>query len=114
MYKFELKRRKLITCPILEGEEQLKLLNFQHNSIHRIQNLDHLRNLIFLDFYDNQIEKISGLSSLVNLRVLMLGKNKISKIENLDELVYLDVLDLHGNEVLFSLDINKKAVFLRV
>lgn len=97
--KLILDRRKLAYCPILEGEDQLKLINFQHNFIQRIQNLDSLRNLIFLDFYDNQIDRISGLSSLVNLRVLMLGKNKISKIENLDELVYLDVLDLHGNEI---------------
>ena len=69
-------RRKLTVCPILEGEEQLRLLNYQHNQIVKIQHLGSLKRLIFLDLYDNQIEEISGLSSLRSLRVLMLGKNK--------------------------------------
>ena len=63
-------------CPILEGEDQLRLLNYQHNSISRIQHLASLRRLIFLDLYDNQIDQIAGLSSLKSLRVLMLGKNR--------------------------------------
>ena len=69
-------RRDLTVCPVLEGEENLRLLNFQHNLIRRIENLSYLRKLIFLDLYDNQIEEISGLSSLKSLRVLMLGKNR--------------------------------------
>lgn len=69
-------RRKLSICPILEGEEQLRLLNFQHNSIRKIQHLSMLKKLIFLDLYDNELEEISGLASLTLLRVLMLGKNR--------------------------------------
>ena len=69
-------RRRLTICPILEGEDYLRLLNFQHNLINRISHLENLKRLIFLDFYDNQIEEISGLSALRSLRVLMLGKNK--------------------------------------
>ena len=69
-------RRKLSVCPILEGEDQLRLLNYQHNMITKIQHLSTLKRLIFLDLYDNQIEEISGLSSLKSLRVLMLGKNR--------------------------------------
>lgn len=69
-------RRKLTVCPMLEGEDQLRLLNYQHNSITRIQHLSALRRLIFLDLYDNQIEQITGLNSLRSLRVLMLGKNR--------------------------------------
>lgn len=86
-------------CPNIEGDLQLKLINYQHNQIRSIQNLDQMSNLIFLDLYDNRIERISGLSNLVNLRVLMLGKNRISKIESLESLTHLDVLDLHGNQV---------------
>lgn len=86
-------------CPILEGEDSVRLLNFQHNLITKIENLSQLKRLIFLDFYDNQLECISGLSSLNSLRVLMLGKNRISKIEKLDALRKLDVLDLHGNKI---------------
>lgn len=63
-------------CPLLEGEDQLRLLNYQHNTIQRIERLDSLTRLIFLDFYDNQIEEISGLGTLRSLRVLMLGKNR--------------------------------------
>ncbi|XP_056022974.1 leucine-rich repeat-containing protein 49-like isoform X9 [Ostrea edulis] len=97
--RLNLDRRKLSVCPILEGEDQLRLLNYQHNMITKIQHLSSLKRLIFLDLYDNQIEEISGLSSLKSLRVLMLGKNRIKKIENLDTLTKLDVLDLHGNQI---------------
>jgi len=69
-------RRGLTACPTLESEDQLRLLNFQHNAIRSIENVDHLRRLIFLDFYDNQLEQIDGLTSLRSLRVLMLGKNR--------------------------------------
>lgn len=69
-------------CPILEGEDSVRLLNFQHNLITKIENLSQLKRLIFLDFYDNQLECISGLSSLNSLRVLMLGKNRYIKCTN--------------------------------
>ncbi|ESP05320.1 hypothetical protein LOTGIDRAFT_208342 [Lottia gigantea] len=97
--RLNLDRRKLKICPILEGEEQLRLLNYQHNYISQIQHLSTLKRLIFLDLYDNHIEEITGLNSLRSLRVLMLGKNRIRKIENLEALTKLDVLDLHGNQI---------------
>ena len=71
-----MRRRRLTVCPVLEGEEQLRLLNYQHNSIRQIAHLSSLKRLIFLDLYDNQIEEIGGLNSLRSLRVLMLGKNR--------------------------------------
>ncbi|BFY97135.1 hypothetical protein BsWGS_00175 [Bradybaena similaris] len=97
--RLNLDRRKLTVCPTLEGEEQLRLLNYQHNFITQIQHLESLKRLIFLDLYDNHVEEISGLSSLKSLRVLMLGRNRIKKIENVEALVKLDVLDLHGNQI---------------
>uniref|UniRef100_G1THF6 Leucine-rich repeat-containing protein 49 n=1 Tax=Oryctolagus cuniculus TaxID=9986 RepID=G1THF6_RABIT len=97
--RLTLERQKLTVCPIINGEEHLRLLNFQHNFITRIQNLSNLQRLIFLDLYDNQIEEISGLSTLRSLRVLLLGKNRIKKISNLENLKNLDVLDLHGNQI---------------
>ncbi|XP_062612472.1 leucine-rich repeat-containing protein 49-like isoform X3 [Saccostrea cucullata] len=107
--RLNLDRRKLTVCPILEGEDQLRLLNYQHNAITKIQHLSSLKRLIFLDLYDNQIEEISGLSSLKSLRVLMLGKNRIKKIENLDTLTKLDVLDLHGNQITLIENLNHLA-----
>lgn len=97
--RLNLDRRHLTVCPILEGEDHLRLLNFQHNLIQRMEHLESLTRLIFLDFYDNQIDRISGLDSLRSLRVLMLGKNRIKVIENLESLGKLDVLDLHGNQI---------------
>ncbi|XP_015677620.2 leucine-rich repeat-containing protein 49 [Protobothrops mucrosquamatus] len=97
--RMTLERQKLTVCPIIDGEEHLRLLSFQHNFITRIQNISNLQHLIFLDLYDNQIEEISGLSTLRCLRVLSLGNNRIRRISNLDNLVNLDVLDLHGNQI---------------
>ncbi|XP_054544511.1 leucine-rich repeat-containing protein 49 isoform X3 [Talpa occidentalis] len=97
--RLTLERQKLTVCPIIDGEEHLRLLNFQHNFITRIQNISNLQRLIFLDLYDNQIEEISGLSTLRSLRVLLLGKNRIKTISNLENLKSLDVLDLHGNQI---------------
>uniref|UniRef100_A0A8C3CRW5 Leucine rich repeat containing 49 n=1 Tax=Cairina moschata TaxID=8855 RepID=A0A8C3CRW5_CAIMO len=97
--RLTLERQKLTVCPIIDGEDHLRLLNFQHNFITRIQNISNLHHLVFLDLYDNQIEEISGLSTLRSLRVLLLGKNRIKKISNLENLKNLDVLDLHGNQI---------------
>ncbi|XP_033634664.1 leucine-rich repeat-containing protein 49-like isoform X1 [Asterias rubens] len=97
--RLNLDRRRLTICPILEGEDHLRLLNFQHNSIRKIEHLTSLRRLIFLDLYDNHLEEITGLGALKSLRVLMLGKNRIKKIENLNAMTKLDVLDLHGNQI---------------
>ncbi|XP_072258403.1 leucine-rich repeat-containing protein 49 isoform X2 [Pyxicephalus adspersus] len=97
--KLNLERLRLSAFPVIEDEEQLRLLYLQHNFITSIQNLSSLQRLIFLDLYDNQIEEISGLASIKSLRVLMLGKNRIQKITNLENLKNLDVLDLHGNKI---------------
>ncbi|XP_076321162.1 leucine-rich repeat-containing protein 49-like [Tachypleus tridentatus] len=86
-------------CPILEGENQLQLLNYQHNKIQYISNLAAMRNLVFLDLSDNCIECISGLQNVVSLRVLLLSRNKIRNIEGVDNLINLDVLDLSGNKI---------------
>ncbi|XP_040271702.1 leucine-rich repeat-containing protein 49 isoform X1 [Bufo bufo] len=97
--KLNLERQGFTVFPVIEGEEQLRLLYLQHNFITTIQNLSSFNRLIFIDLYDNQIEEINGLSSLRSLRVLMLGKNRIQKISNLENLKNLDVLDLHGNQI---------------
>ena len=60
--RLNLDRRGLTGCPVLEGEERLRLLNYQNNAITAIGNLRGLPNLIFLDLYNNAIESISGLS----------------------------------------------------
>ena len=97
--RLNLDRRELTTMPLLEGEEKLRLLNYQHNQIVKIENLLSLPNLIFLDLYNNQIKELNGLHTVPALRVLMIGKNLIEKIKNLNSLTKLDVLDLHSNKI---------------
>lgn len=97
--RLNLDRRDLTQMPLLESEERLRLLNYQHNLISKIENLLSLPNLIFLDLYNNQIKEINGLHTVPSLRVLMLGKNLIDKIKNLNSLTKLDVLDLHSNKI---------------
>lgn len=97
--RLNLDRRDLSQMPLLEGEERLRLLNYQHNYISKIENLLSLPNLIFLDLYNNQIKEIASLHTVPTLRVLMLGKNQIDKIKNLQALTKLDVLDLHSNKI---------------
>lgn len=77
--RLNLDLRRLTVVPICEGEERLRMLNLQHNSITRVQNLSNLRRLVFLDLYDNLVHEISGLDSLLSLRVLMLGRNRYHK-----------------------------------
>eukprot|EP00002_Diphylleia_rotans_P034662 TRINITY_DN7476_c0_g1_i3.p1 TRINITY_DN7476_c0_g1~~TRINITY_DN7476_c0_g1_i3.p1 ORF type:complete len:681 (+),score=99.36 TRINITY_DN7476_c0_g1_i3:149-2191(+) len=96
--RINLSRRRLVSIPVFKGEEELKLLNLQENSIHRIEHLGSLPNLIFLDLYHNQIKEISNVSHLTNLRVLMLGRNLVKRIEGIESL-QLDVLDLHSNQI---------------
>ena len=74
--RLNLDRRHLSVCPLLEGEERLRLLNLQHNCIARLQHLGNLRRLVFLDLYDNLLTEPAGLEGLLSLRVLMLGKNR--------------------------------------
>lgn len=97
--RLNLDRRELTQMPLLEGEDNLRLLNYQHNFINKIENLLSLPNLIFLDLYNNQIREINGLQTVPTLRVLMLGKNQIDRIKNLNVLSKLDVLDLHSNRI---------------
>lgn len=97
--KLILDRCGLLSCPVLEGEDQLRLLNYQHNQIRQIENISSLSYLVFLDLSDNCLEKINGLDGLTNLRVLMLSRNRIKIIEGLTSLIHLDVLDLSGNEI---------------
>ncbi|CAN0554709.1 unnamed protein product, partial [Ectocarpus sp. 12 AP-2014] len=96
--RLNLHRRRLTSCPIIQGDNRLRLLNYQNNLISKITNLANLPNLIFIDLYNNVIDTLEGpLSTMTALRVMMVGKNKIQKISNLRSLRKLDVLDLHSN-----------------
>ncbi|CAK73904.1 unnamed protein product (macronuclear) [Paramecium tetraurelia] len=98
--KLSLDYLDLTHMPLLEGEEKLKILTYQHNRIQSIQNLVSLPNLLYLDLYDNQLKEIDELKQVQKLKVLLLPKNQIRRIQNLDHLTKLEVLDLHSNRII--------------
>ena len=106
--KLYLNKKDLPHIPLLEGEENLKLLSLETNLISKIDHLISLNNLLFLNLYENRISEIENLHTVPKLKALMLGKNQITRIKNLNCLVDIEVLDLHSNKIklienLFSL-----------
>ena len=69
--RLNLDNRELHDIPIIDGEPQIRLLNFQHNLITSMAGIGMFRNLLFLDMYDNQVTEIAHLDRLPSLRVLM-------------------------------------------
>ena len=97
--KLYLNKKDLPHIPLLEGEENLKLLSLETNLITKIDHLISLNNLLFLNLYENKISEIENLHTVPKLKALMLGKNNISKIKNLHCLPDIEVLDLHSNKI---------------
>ena len=97
--KLYLNKKDLPHIPLLEGEENLKLLSLESNLITKIDHLISLNNLMFLNLYENKISEIENLHTIPKLKALMLGKNNISKIKNLQCLPDIEVLDLHSNKI---------------
>jgi len=97
--KLYLNKKDLPHIPLLEGEENLKLLSLETNLISKIDHLISLNNLLFLNLYENRISEIENLQTVPKLKALMLGKNNISKIKNLQCLPDIEVLDLHSNKI---------------
>ena len=97
--KLYLNKKDLPHIPLLEGEENLKLLSLETNLINKIDHLISLNNLLFLNLYENKISEIENLQTVPKLKALMLGKNNISKIKNLQCLYDIEVLDLHSNKI---------------
>jgi Leucine-rich repeat (LRR) protein len=62
---FNLDKRNLDVCPLIKGENKLRLLNYQNNKISVITNLENLSDLIFLDFYNNNLKSLGGSLSWV-------------------------------------------------
>ena len=97
--KLYLNKKDLPHVPLLEGEENLKLLSLESNHISKIDHLISLNNLLFLNLYENKISEIENLQTVPKLKALMLGKNQITRIKNLNFLNELEVLDLHSNKI---------------
>ncbi|XP_059488502.1 centrosomal protein of 97 kDa isoform X2 [Neocloeon triangulifer] len=94
-----------ITSLILDG-----------NSFQRIENLDHLTQLICLSAVNNKLVRMYGVSRLTNLTRLNLSKNGIVTIEGLRNLTNLHWLSLAGNNIkqLESIHTNVALEFIDV
>ncbi|DBA75297.1 TPA: Leucine-rich repeat-containing protein 49, variant 3 [Trebouxia sp. C0004] len=96
-HSLHLDHLKLSECCLVEGEEQVTMLSYQHNSICVISRLDQLPQLTILDMYSNNIQSLQALPRAPSLRGLMLGRNYISTVDSQQALRSLEVLDLHNN-----------------
>ena len=76
-------------------------LELYDNRITKLENLNHLQNLVILDMAFNTIKEITpgSLDGLVNLKKIYLSANKIKKIQGLEKLVKLEILDIGDNRV---------------
>ena len=66
----------------IEENTELTELELYDNKITKIQNLNHLSNLVILDLAFNVIKEVpeGGLDGLVNLKKIYLSANKIKKM----------------------------------
>lgn len=78
---------------------ELTLLEFGHNRVKEIENLDNCTKLDSLWLGKNKITKLAGLQQLTCLRVLSMQSNRIVKIEGLSALVGLKELYLSHNGI---------------
>jgi hypothetical protein len=92
---------------LFEGEENLKLLSLENNSITKLDHLVSLNNLLYLNLYANKIYEIENLHTVPKLRAIMLGKNQIEKMINMNKYkLYNDLESIHEwNNILFNLKI---------
>ena len=70
-----------------------------HLTPHRIENLDHLSNLVWLDLSFNKITKIEGLTELRSLEDLTLHCNDVEVLENMDTLTELKCFSIGKNRL---------------
>uniref|UniRef100_A0A8C6LTC3 Dynein assembly factor 1, axonemal n=1 Tax=Nothobranchius furzeri TaxID=105023 RepID=A0A8C6LTC3_NOTFU len=92
----------------LEEYTDLKCL-WLHNHIHKLENLEHLRDLHILNVSNNHIHIIENISGLSDLSTLDIAHNKLESA-----MPDLRVLNLMGNEVVKKTPNYRKAVIFRL
>ncbi|KAJ9443616.1 Dynein regulatory complex subunit 3 [Diplonema papillatum] len=83
----------------LAGFNVLTKLQLDNNNIRKIENLDHLSNLVWLDLSFNKITKIGGLGELRKLEDLTLHCNDIEVLEGMDHLLNLKCFSIGKNSL---------------
>lgn len=91
--------RQFKNIPLLEGEEELKILLLDKNSITKLDNLISLPKLEILDCSHNRLTDISEIKVLPGLRTVWFGFNLIENIEPFKALTRLKELDLQRNRI---------------
>ena len=105
--KLYLNKKDLPHIPLLEGEENLKLLSLEANLITKIDHLISLNNLLFLNLYENKISEIENLQTIPKLKALMLGKNNILNLSN-NQLT--SFVELMNNKNLEDINLRKNLI----
>lgn len=82
MQKLGLRKNLIKKIEGIETNTQLEELELYDNKIAKLENLNHLSNLIILDLAFNVIKEITpgSLDGLVNLQKIFLSANKLKKI----------------------------------
>ncbi|NP_001123817.1 nischarin [Xenopus tropicalis] len=79
---------------------EIEFLDFSHNDISTIENLQHLYNLIHLDLSYNKLADLTGIYTKVgNIKTLSLAGNVLESLRGLNKLYSLVNLDLSQNRI---------------
>ena len=80
--RLNLDRRELTQMPLLEGEERLRLLNFQHNFITKVENMPHLdaarRKLFFLRYFRKSFSIMHVFCCCIKARSRFKNRGKVT------------------------------------
>ena len=74
-------------------------VEFDHQGLRKLQNLDGMIGLRRASFCDNELTKVEGLEACTALEELILEENRISQLDGMKSLAYLKRLDLGKNRL---------------
>ncbi len=101
LYKLQLQTNKIRKLRILDGCNNLQVLNLSDNQLNSagLALLPKILGLKSIDFSYNEIESLEYFTNLRELESLNISKNEIKEIPPLQNLSKLKYLDLTGNPI---------------
>lgn len=101
LYKLQLQTNKIKKLRILEGCDNLQVLNLGDNQLNStgLALLPKIKGLKSIDFSYNKIESLENFTDLREIESLNLSHNEIREIPPLPNLSRLKFLDLTGNPI---------------
>ena len=101
LYKLQLQTNKIRKLRILDGCDNLQVLNLSDNRLNSagLALLPKIKGLKSIDFSYNEIDSLENFTNLRELESLNLSNNEIKEIPQLPNLSRLKYLDLTGNPI---------------